>query len=184
MSRFIDFSCFLKSGIAVFTFQTAVISSGLYCLTSGEKCLPSALLVIARPSPSLYGHTCSVLLAPSCGRILKSVCCLSILWSLVVCWTTSLLLPRGRSLLGPPSQASFLRMLSWCGLQSPLGPPLGARTRGVGRRVEGCVGEACEALAVPLGLHRRSVPSGSWPGLPVESLTRLIGSLSSSYVPL
>lgn len=64
MSRFIDFSCFLKSGIAVFTFQIAVVSSGLYCLTSGEKYLSSTLLVIPRPSQSFCGHTCSYFLLP------------------------------------------------------------------------------------------------------------------------
>lgn len=40
---------------------------------SGEKCLLSALLVILQHFQVFYGYTCSVFLAPSCGKIFKFV---------------------------------------------------------------------------------------------------------------
>lgn len=64
--------CSLKFCIAVFTFEEAVTSSSL-------KYLPSALVGILKLSQTFYGYTCSLLLAPSCGRILKLVWILLIL---------------------------------------------------------------------------------------------------------
>lgn len=175
---------FLKSGVAVFTFQVAAISSSPHCLTSGEKYLPSSLLVILRLSQSFCGYTCSVLLAPSCGRILKLVYRLSIPQSLAMCLTTSVLLPGVGSLPGPGGQASFCACsVSVC--KAPLGC-LWERAPGVRHGMEGCVGEVCEVLGVPegqlMGLQARC-PSGSWADLPMASLTRLVGSMSSPYVP-
>ena len=76
---FLDFSCSLKSRIAVFAFVGSVTSFSLYWLVLGEKYPPSALPGILRLSQTFYGYVCSMFLAPSCGRIL--VCLPSILQS-------------------------------------------------------------------------------------------------------
>lgn len=47
---FLNFSCFLKSCIAVFALEEAVTSSNVYSLISGEKYFLSVLLVIVRLS--------------------------------------------------------------------------------------------------------------------------------------
>lgn len=50
VSCFLDFSCSLRSCVAVFTFEEAITSSSLYSQSSGEKYLPSALLGFLRLS--------------------------------------------------------------------------------------------------------------------------------------
>ena len=172
------FSCSLNSVIVAFTFQGAIICCSLYCLTSGEKYLPSVLLVTLRLSWSFCGCTCSVCLSCSCGRILRLVCHLSILWSLVVCWRTSLLLPRGPSLPGLLSQASFLRDSATAERKGRLGCPWEC-VLGVGHPAEAGVDEISEALVVPLGLHGRGVSHGPWAGWLMESLMQFVGALSS-----
>lgn len=89
----------------------------------------------------------------SCGKILRLVCHLSILWSLVVCWRTSLLLPRGPSLPGLLSQASFLWYSTTAERKGRLGHPWEC-VPGVGHPAEVGVDEISEARVVRLGLHR------------------------------
>lgn len=71
-SCFLDFLCFMKFCVAVFTFQVAVTFSGLHWLTLGERYLPSVLLQILRLSQT-YEYACFTPIAPSCGKILKLV---------------------------------------------------------------------------------------------------------------
>ena len=67
---FLDSSCSLEFYIAVFT------SFDLYQQPSGDILFVGPACIL-RLSLTLYGYTCSMLLAPSCGRIFKLVCRLS-----------------------------------------------------------------------------------------------------------
>ena len=138
MSHFIDFSCSLKSVIAVFTFQGAVSTA---CLRGRSTSIrPSSDWGCSAP---LQRH-CSLWFSRFCGKSLGSPG-VSPSCGAWLCAGE----PRGPPLPGPLGQASFLR--TQLGRKaSPAWLPLGMRA---GRQPPGggAAGEMREAPAVPLG---------------------------------
>lgn len=74
--------------LEVLAFEVAFISPSL--LTDFRRELASVSLARdLRLSQTCYGYACSMLLAPSCDRILKLVCLLLILQSQAMCFPES-----------------------------------------------------------------------------------------------
>ena len=159
MSHFIDFFLFLEFW--------SLLSSH-FKEPSSAAVFTAWLWKILRLSRSFCGCTCSVCLSCSCGKILRLVCHLSILWSLVMCWRTSLLLPRGPSLPGLLNQASFLWYSAATERKGHLGCPWECML-GVGHPAEGAVDEISEALVTPESAWMRCPP---WsPGRPADGVS-------------
>ena len=161
--------------------SSSTASSSLHWLTLGEKYLPSALLEILRLSQS-YGNACSTLLPPSCDRILKLVCLLSILQHTIL---------GGNSL--PFAFPQAVLKVKFCHLSCIFGPAFftcslavliaatgsSHRELSIGWR---CVCERCmecgDALGPSGGIHRWGTPSSSWADFLMESVMQLMGSES------
>lgn len=79
VSYFLDFSCSLKSYLSVFSFEVAITSFSLYCLTERKIHFISPAIGILRLFQPFYGLGCSALFAPSYSRVLKFI---YLLWSL------------------------------------------------------------------------------------------------------
>lgn len=111
------------------------------------------------------------------AQLLTAACLLSLGWGALKC---------SRSYAF--SQSSTVR-LAFCTCTPTICkglhlPPTGAHTRS---QLQGCGGEACKALGMPVGagrgICRQDIPSSSWTVLLTESIKQLLGSMLLWWVP-
>lgn len=161
----------MKSSVTVFALEVVVTSSSLYQLSSGQKCLLSALLGILRLSQT-YVYACFTHLTPCCGRILKLLRLILTLIAVGQMLTASLLLSQGcglscslQSLSDPQFWSSFLPVFT----SYLLMPPLAIGVVHTGSRPHSTYWEP---------IHCQGIPSGLRAHFLMESTAHLIGSVS------